>query len=249
MIPEVLNYPFEKAIRISAQLLLSAMISSASSMIQLTRVGFLGTGNLQQLATQFEQSHVLRVPSLLHPDLIRMVAPRLEQCTWTAQYHGEIAKETRPDDVAPASVLNFAANTPEFLEVVRRITGYDQIKCFVGRVYRMAPSTDHFDSWHADIGSTYQDRLVGMSVNLSPRPYQGGVLLIRDEPTGKILRELPNTGQGDAIFFRISPDLRHRVTTVKGTEPKTAYAGWFQSNEINFYSSLVQDTTVSPSTA
>jgi hypothetical protein len=56
--------------------------------------------------------------------------------------------------------------------------------------------------------------------------------------SGKILCELPNTGQGDAIFFRISPELKHVVTAMEGTEPKTAYAGWFRSGPTGFYARL-----------
>ena len=129
-------------------------------------------------------------------------------------------------------------NTPPFLELVRRITHCDQITWFGGRVYRMEPSPDYFDSWHADTGTTHQDRLVGMSINLGARPYQGGVFRLRDEASGTILCELPNTTRGDAIFFRISSALKHMVTPVGGIEPKTAFAGWFRSGEVDYYRDL-----------
>lgn len=102
----------------------------------------------------------------------------------------------------------------------------------------MAPAADHFDPWPADIGITKEDRLVGMSINLSPRPYQGGVFRLRDESTGEILCELSNIGPGDAIFFRISRALKHMVTPLTETEPKTAFAGWFRSGDNDFYSML-----------
>lgn len=209
-------------------------------MIQLTKAGLAGAANLQELAHQYEQSHVFRLSRLLHPDLIQMISARLEHCTWTTQADGKIAREAEPADPAPAHILNFAANTSEFLDLMRRITHHDEIKLFGGRVYQMGPAADHFDSWHADIGTTHNDRLVGMSINLSPRPYNGGVLRLRDEASGQVLCELPNTGQGDAILFRISPALKHMVTPLLGTEPKTAFAGWFRSGDINFYSMLKQ---------
>jgi hypothetical protein len=214
-------------------------------MIQLTKAGMTGAANIEELAPQFARSNVFLLPRLLHPELMQMVASRLEHCTWTTQDDGTIAKEALPSDPAPASVLNFAANTSQFLDLMRLITGFHLIKLFNGRVYRMAPDADHFDSWHADMGTTHQDRLLGMSINLSPRPYQGGVFRLRDEASAEILCELSNTGPGDAIFFRISPALRHMVTQLVGTEPKTAFAGWFRSGDIDFYSTLKQPPPVS----
>ena len=209
-------------------------------MVQLTKDGLIGAANFEEYAKEFARSHAFCLPKLLHPDLLRLVSSRLEQSSWVTQDDGVIARESLPKDQVPASALNFAANTSEFLDLIRRVTNQPDIKLFGGRVYRMEPSVDHFDSWHADIGTTHQDRLVGMSVNLSPRPYQGGVFRLRDEASGEILFEQSNTGAGDAIFFRISPLLKHMVTPLAGIAPKTAFAGWFRSGNLNFYARLKQ---------
>jgi hypothetical protein len=207
-------------------------------MIQLTKAGLTGAANFEELAHQFAQSHAFRLTRFLHPDLLAMISSRLEHCSWITQPDGTIAKEALPSDLAPASALNFAANTAAFLELIRGITDQPEIKLFGGRIYRMAPAADHFDTWHADTGTTHKDRLVGMSINLSGRPYQGGVFRLRDETSGEILFEHSNTGPGDAIFFRISTSLKHMVTSLAGTEPKTAFAGWFRSGDTDFYSTL-----------
>ena len=190
------------------------------------------------MESRFEHSHVFRMPGLLHRDLIRLVSCRLESCSWITRDDGKIAREASPESPAPAGVLNFVANTSEFLDLIRRITHCHQITWFDGRVYRMESSTDHFDSWHADLGTPPQDRFVGMSINLGSRPYRGGIFRLRDEASGKVLCELPNTGQGDGIFFRISPALKHIVTSIEGSEPKTAFAGWFRSGEVDYYADL-----------
>ncbi|MGI8838454.1 MAG: hypothetical protein ACR2H4_17700 [Pyrinomonadaceae bacterium] len=213
-------------------------------MVQLTKEGLAGNANLDELANAFASSHVFRLPRLLHPDLMQMISLRLERSTWTARDDGEIAKEDLPDDLMPTNVLNFAANTPHFLNLIRRVTSRHEINLFDGRIYRMAPGADHFDSWHADIGTTHQDRLVGMSVNLSPRPYEGGMFRLRDEGSGELFCELSNTGQGDGIFFRISPTLKHMVTALIGDEPKIAFAGWFRTSDKDFYSKLKEVCSV-----
>src|SRR6185436_16132322 len=68
--------------------------------------------------------------------------------------------------------------------------------------------------------------------------YDGGLFRLRDETTGEIVREISNTGRGDALFFRISETLKHMVTAVRGTAPKTAFAGWFHAADVDFYSAL-----------
>jgi hypothetical protein len=59
--------------------------------------------------------------------------------------------------------------------------------------------------------------------------YEGGLLQLREAGSKEILSEAANTGPGDAILFRIADHPEHRVTALKGTVPKTAFAGWFKS--------------------
>jgi hypothetical protein len=212
----------------------------AWSVIQLTKQGLAGSVDIAELGSQFERSHVFRLPGLLDPNLMQIVSSRLESCIWITHDDGKIAREAVPESPTPGAVLNYAANTAGFLDVIRSVTRCHRITWFGGRIYRMAPATDHFDSWHSDIGSTHQDRLVGMSINLGSSPYQGGTFRLRDEASGTVLCELPNTNPGDAIFFRISPALEHMVTALWGNEPKTAFAGWFHTGDKHYYGDLLR---------
>jgi hypothetical protein len=205
--------------------------------IQLTRDGLVGSTHIEDLERRFQRESVFCLTRLIHPELMEMVCSRLACDSWITRDDGAIAREAVPVGLVPVSILNFAANTPEFLKLIRRITHCTDIVWFGGRVYRMAPASDHFDSWHADIGSA-NDRLVGMSINLGARPYHGGVFRLRDEASGTVLCDLPNAGQGDAIFFKISQALKHMVTPIEGTEPKTAFAGWFRSGPMDFYAGV-----------
>ena len=128
-------------------------------------------------------------------------------------------------------------NNPGFLGIVRRITGCQQAVAFGGRVYCMRSDGGHHDNWHDDIHPA-EGRLVGMSINLSQRPFAGGLFQLRERATGNFLREIANTGSGDAILFRISDQLQHRVSKVEGEVPKFAFAGWFCSNVNNYFRAL-----------
>ena len=204
-------------------------------MIQLTKAGLTGVSDLDSFIQEFAQRYSFRLPQLLHPELIQIVTHRMELGNWISREHGAIGRELCLEDDVAFQLLHFVANTPEFLALVQQVTQCGQISRFDGRVYRMAPGKEHYDSWHTDATT---DRLVGMSINLSSRSYAGGAFCLRIRHSDDIICELPNVVIGDAIFFRISSELVHMVTPVEGTQHKTAFAGWFKSGGRNFFSAV-----------
>jgi hypothetical protein len=76
-----------------------------------------------------------------------------------------------------------------------------------------------------------------MTINLSNEIYSGGALQIRERESGRIISEVPNVSAGDAVIFRLSDKLQHRITRVEGSASKTAFAGWFKA-EPNFSAML-----------
>ena len=91
----------------------------------------------------------------------------------------------------------------------------------------MVPSTGAHLSWHDDKAD---DRLVGISINLSREAYRGGRFQLRDRRSQRTLTDIDNTGLGDAVLFRIAATLEHRLTELAGTAARTAAAGWFTSS-------------------
>jgi hypothetical protein len=91
----------------------------------------------------------------------------------------------------------------------------------------MVPGTGAHLSWHDDKAD---DRLVGISINLSREAYRGGRFQLRDRRSQRTLTDIDNTGLGDAVLFRIAATLEHRLTELAGTAARTAAAGWFTSS-------------------
>ena len=206
-------------------------------MIQLTRTGtvFSGSpGDLEQLRLRFDRQHWIRLPQLLEPGLLQLILYRIERADFSPLVHSGIGTELCMRDQINHGLLNFLANDPKLYAIVQQITGCSHIGSFHGRVYRMIPGGGHCDSWHDDM---VDHRLVSLSLNLSSEVYAGGVLQMRDRKLGQIVVGVANTGSGDAILFRLSQHLEHRVTEVVGAVPKTAFAGWFQSQP-DFHASL-----------
>jgi hypothetical protein len=197
--------------------------------VQLTRSGLTVSSSaedLRRLRTQFDRQHCIQLPSLLEADVLGFIQQQIHQAGFFDKTHKNIGTELCMTANAGLNLLYFLSNDGRFFQLVRQLTGCDHIGAFTGRVYRMVPGTGHYDSWHSDCVA---HRMIGMSVNLSLAIYTGGVFQLRARHSTEILTEAPNTGPGDAILFRIADHLEHQVTSVSGTIPKTAFAGWFVS--------------------
>jgi hypothetical protein len=187
------------------------------------------SGSEQELAglrERFDREHCVRLGGFLEPELFERIVSGVEEASFYERSHGRIGLEGCMEANSTLSTLLLAANDPRLFGVIREITGCGPIGCFDGRVYRLAPDSEHHDSWHSDMAD---NRMIAMSVNLSRRPYEGGVLQIRETDSEEILHDEPAPDPGDAIIFRLDESLRHRVTAVDGEVPRTAFAGWFKS--------------------
>ena len=196
-------------------------------MIQLRKAGLVADHeDVERLRCEFEKNHFVMLRDLFDPELLSLVLSNLEQGQWRDSAESGFYSESVLENCAAPALLQFVSNTPKFLKTISEITGINSLTWFVGRVYRMRPYVDRTDEWHTDAA---HGRLIGMSLNLSPRGFEGGLFQMREGQPGRMLVEIANTGLGDAILFRLTPDFRHRVTEVQGDQPKTAFAGWFTS--------------------
>jgi hypothetical protein len=215
-------------------------------MLQLTRKGLVVYGELDALCDGFEKNHYVILEKFLEPSLLARIQSQTEQGLWHSSVFDGIGTELTLDDHAVAvRLLSFLLNTPELLNTIRIITGYVHISDFVGRVYRIFEGSQHHLSWHSDI---HQQRQAGFSLNLSTDVFRGGTFEVRDRRTRAVLAQVNNAGFGDALLFRISNDLEHRVTEVVETIAKTAFAGWFRASGKSLFAELVGGSEIVPMT-
>ena len=186
------------------------------------------TADVKSLRAQFDQRHYLQFPQFLAPDTLEFVQSQIDGAEFYERVHDRIAsnKELCMTGNAGFGALLLLVNDDKLFELIQQVTGCARIRCFEGRVYRVSAGAGHHDAWHNDIGD---HRLIGMSVNLSREVYAGGILQIRDRASGEIVSEVSNVGPGDAVIFRLSENLQHRITDVEGNTSKSAFAGWFKS--------------------
>jgi hypothetical protein len=168
----------------------------------------------------------VKLPDLLSPSLLSTILNAIDRTSFHVRVHDGIGVELCAESGAVSGALEFLMNDPDLFALISELADCGSIGCFEGRVYRMAPSTGHYDSWHSDVG---EDRLMALSINLGREEFEGGTLQIRRADSPMLLAEVENRTPGDAVLFRIDPSLRHRVKTVTGTTARTAYAGWFRT--------------------
>lgn len=186
-----------------------------------------GTEDLHRWRREFAAGHLIRIAGLIEPSLLAWLRRSLESAPFVVRVHASLdppAVDLGLADERLAATLFTLLNDRVLFDVVRDITGCDQIGCYWPVVYRMEPNGAHHDTWHDDLDG---NRMVVMSVNLG-EPYEGGLLKLRERATGRILHEVANTGPGDAMLFRLGPGFDHYVSPVTGRVAKMALAGWFQ---------------------
>ena len=189
-------------------------------------------GLLEMAREEFTLSGCTVLTEFLEPRLAHRFARELVAESYDSRIHYHHdglefgAELTATGSNATLHGLHLILNNPQLFRRVEYITGCCPIACFAGRIYRDLPDSGHHLDWHDD---RQPHRLAGLSINLSPEPYQGGVFRMRAKQTRNVLAEVSHVQTGSAHLFRISPEAEHCVTEVHGKAPRTAFAGWFQS--------------------
>jgi hypothetical protein len=208
---------------------------------------------LQRLRQEFDRQHYVRLPYFLEPELLQFMQSTMEESNFVERIHENHHGDASPSQAPWARDVTMASNLAEGLvhlllmndstlfAGLEALTGCGRIGSFDGSVYRIDPAQEHYDSWHNDVG---RSRMLAMSINLSAAAYEGGVLQIRDAESRTILSDVANPRAGDAVLFRISPRLQHRVSAVEGAAPRTALAGWFCSEPVfDFHAAVRSELT------
>ncbi len=190
---------------------------------------------LEKLQEDYRQSSSFVISDFFGETLQSIIANHLENAEWESQfsyYEGTekvLAKEfTLARKNKLYTILNFYLNHPKVINTMKVISQHSDLNSFHGRIYKFEENGDCFDTWHNDLSKEVKDTiLIGLSVNLSSLPFEGGVFKIRNRDSQELLSSIKHEKWGGAHFFRISPQLEHMVENVSGPHPRVAYAGWF----------------------
>ena len=198
-------------------------------MLQISRTGTrveAADAEIAALRAHFDRHHWVKLPRVLSPELLADVQARLTRAQFIETAHPGVDPPSLDLCMVPCALsglLELVFNDAAVFDVVERVTGCDEIARFGGFVYRLTATYGQGHHWHNDL---VESRLVAMSVNLGPGTYDGGLLELRDRGSKRVSDRVPNTGNGDALLFRLHETLQHRACPVTAGV-KTAFAGWY----------------------
>jgi hypothetical protein len=178
------------------------------------------------LRAHFDRHHWVRLPGVLSRDFLADVQWRLARAEFVEREHPGVVPPSVDLSMVPSTLsglLELVFNDAAVFNLVRGVTGCGTIARFGGFVYRLTSAHGLEHHWHNDL---VESRLVAMSVNLGPGMYEGGLLELRERASTRVLERVSNTGEGDALLFRLHETLQHRACPVTAGV-KTAFAGWY----------------------
>jgi hypothetical protein len=216
----------------------------AASPAQLSRTGVTigaGTQDVGALQEDWRRHHYVVLPAFLDAPLLEFVRAHVDAGLFVAREHPSSGRESCMEENAAVWLLDFLMNAPELLRFVESITGVNGLGWFDGRIYRLTPGTNEEHQWHDDFT---HGRKLGVSVNIGDKPFEGGLLGLRDYESHAILASVANTGRGDCVIFRLGNDIEHQVLPVTGDTPRVAYAGWFREGDT--HAQRIKDAGVRP---
>jgi hypothetical protein len=203
--------------------------------IQITPQGLHRSRTLLELRGELRKTRALVLRQFLHAALLQRIQSELTEASFSARiYEDGIGQEQLMEENPAWNLLHFLMNDTELLKMLRQVTDSSQVGFFSGRIYKLEPGQDHHLDWHNDVCDS---RLYALSLNLSSKQLRGGALQIRDAKNKKIHFQSGRLEPGDAVLFKIGPELEHCIGPVEGRQPRIAYAGWFYpSSEAKWFS-------------
>jgi hypothetical protein len=177
------------------------------------------------LAAQFAQLHVLELPDLIQPDVMKQLAPTIRAARFVPRAVDGVGPRLRERPTRLGNLLCLLLQRDALRDWLERITGVSPLAAVTGAVARFECGGGQALDWHNDIHHT--GRMLAVTINIGDLPYEGGVFEMKRRDSGEILFRHNHRRPGSALVFRVSKALEHRVTPVSAGGPRTVFSGWY----------------------
>lgn len=187
------------------------------------RTQVLGDGGAS--AESSARCHAIVCPKALDPLFLAM----LLKVSGTAQFAPDPVdrvghRELETPNLAGAA-LTLALRQSNLIRWIEETTQCGPLGSMDGRLAQVRPAAGHGLGWHDDLNDPR--RRLGITIDLSEQPYEGGLFELRLAKTKEVLLRFRHAAPGTALIFEVSPGLQHRVLPPTSGGPRRVYAGWF----------------------
>lgn len=126
----------------------------------------------------------------------------------------------------PASrALRMALSRPGLLAWLERVSNRGPLAPAEGEIAEYRDESNFLD-WHDD--QHQPSRRLGLTINLSDAPFEGGTFEMRHVLTGEPLLSHHHDRAGSALLFRVRRKFEHRVLPVTKGGPRLVFAGSYR---------------------
>ena len=191
---------------------------------------FIDESKIQDYKDEFAATSCIFIPELLSGNILRNILKKLDETTFETKFETDSSGKFGKVLFVPLQnpvvfTFQLLLNDRDFFSMLQEITSCAEIGNFVGRIHRSLGGENHAIEWHSD---NSDNRLLAMTLCLGTDEYTGGKFQMRETEGEQIVREFGQLNPGNAIIFKISPGLEHRLTSVE-TGRRTVGVGWFRS--------------------
>lgn len=177
---------------------------------------------------EFARNSCVFIPELIEKNFLKTFLPKIEKSIFNEKEEAGDYKFGKvlfvPLTEPSVFILHVLLNDKVFFQALQQITHCPTIKDFVGRIHR-SEGKQHEINWHGD---NSDNRLLAISLGLGMDRYEGAQFQLREKESKKMLAEYGQLEAGDAILFKISPELEHRLAPIEKGR-RTVGVGWFRS--------------------
>jgi hypothetical protein len=185
---------------------------------------------IEHYQAEYRKNHCIFLPGFIAKAPLKNLLDKLEQTKFETKY--EMEEENKfgkvlfvPQKAPVIFTFHLLLNNPKLFSVLQKITECEPIGNFVGRIHRSNEGERHEIDWHGD---NSDNRLLAITLSLGTERYIGAQFQMRKTGSSIIDYEFGQLEAGDALIFKISPDLQHRLAPLEKGR-RTVGVGWFRS--------------------
>ena len=184
---------------------------------------------LVKYQNEYAETNLVLLSDLLKANALQTLLKKINETVFETKFEGKEEDKFGkvlyiPQTKPLLAVMNFMLNDEFLFRALEKITGCKPIDNFVGRIHR-SEDNDHGIDWHGD---NSDNRLLAITLCLGTEHYTGANFEIRKKGTTDIMRQISYLKAGDAIVFKIAPELEHRLSLLESGR-RTVCVGWFRS--------------------
>ena len=180
--------------------------------------------DVESYRDQFRSHQVVEFREAFAPGFLDMLDTLADGSTFVQEEVKGLGYRAIEQPPISGGLIMLALARPEFLSWIKEVTGVDGVNDVVGKVVESGREPGEKLDWHDDLSQPH--RRLGVTINLSQAPYEGGMFELRRKGETDLLFRYKHDCKGAMLVFKVNDALEPQVTPVTDGL-RRVFAGWF----------------------